>query len=138
MSIPRITKEVLRFYLVIGIPISYGVGLWLINRYQGQFGLPFRVQIIGLILALFGLGLWIASYISLGSSFGVLPESKPAVTRGVYRYLRHPMYLGIIATFFGLACALESGIGLLFTIGYLIPLLVVRAEAETDKLIRTD
>ena len=33
-----------------------------------------------------------ASVYSLGSSFAVFPERRAIVTRGVYRWLRHPMY----------------------------------------------
>lgn len=39
--------------------------------------------------------LWqIASKISLGRSFGLLPANRGIVTHGTYRVVRHPIYLG--------------------------------------------
>lgn len=53
--------------------------------------------------------LWVvASVLALGRCFGVLPEARGLVTRGPYRFVRHPLYLGEIAACSGLALAAPS------------------------------
>jgi protein-S-isoprenylcysteine O-methyltransferase Ste14 len=41
----------------------------------------------------------------LGRSFGVLPEARALVTRGPYRWVRHPVYLGELISGFGIVIA---------------------------------
>jgi protein-S-isoprenylcysteine O-methyltransferase Ste14 len=47
----------------------------------------------------------LASVLVLGRCFGVLPEARGLVTRGPYRIVRHPVYLGEIAAVAGLTIA---------------------------------
>jgi protein-S-isoprenylcysteine O-methyltransferase Ste14 len=47
----------------------------------------------------------LASVISLGRCFGVLPEARGLVTRGPYKIVRHPVYLGELAACAGLMVA---------------------------------
>jgi protein-S-isoprenylcysteine O-methyltransferase Ste14 len=47
----------------------------------------------------------LASVLSLGRCFGVLPEARGLVTRGPYRLVRHPVYLGEITAVAGLTLA---------------------------------
>ena len=50
----------------------------------------------------------LASVLSLGTCFGVLPEVRGLVTRGPYRFVRHPVYLGEIAAFAGFVIASQQ------------------------------
>lgn len=53
--------------------------------------------------------LWLlTSVMFLGRCFGVLPEARGLVTRGPYRIVRHPVYLGEIGACAGLAIAAPS------------------------------
>ena len=45
-----------------------------------------------------GLAVVIAGKISLGRSFGLLPANRGVVSSGVYRLIRHPIYLGYFFT----------------------------------------
>jgi protein-S-isoprenylcysteine O-methyltransferase Ste14 len=77
------------------------------------FAQPLRSTPAGLLLAgegfAVGAYLWLlASVIALGRCFGVLPEARGLITRGPYRIVRHPVYLGEIGACIGLAVASPS------------------------------
>ncbi len=62
------------------------------------------VQILGLVLTVFGYSLFIWSVIVRGK-YAVsweMPEHQKLVTSGPYRYVRHPSYLGYFLMFIGL------------------------------------
>jgi len=58
--------------------------------------------IAGEALALVSCAFLLASVLALGTCFGVLPEARGLVTRGPYRLVRHPVYLGELGAFAGL------------------------------------
>lgn len=128
----KLKKNILEFYATVGVPIIYALGLYLISRQDMELGIA--VQIAGLVVAVAGIYLWIKSFLTIGRSFGILPRRQKRVTAGVYRYLRHPMYIGIFLTYVGLSAAGESSWGLLFTIFILLPLLTGRAYCENKLL----
>ena len=45
-----------------------------------------------------GLAIVIAGKITLGRSFGLMPANRGVVSSGVYRIVRHPIYLGYLIT----------------------------------------
>ena len=55
---------------------------------------PAEMPVPVLIIGLLGYGLVLWSLLVLGRSFGIAPADRGLVTRGPYRYIRHPMYLG--------------------------------------------
>jgi protein-S-isoprenylcysteine O-methyltransferase Ste14 len=59
----------------------------------------------GEALALAGVVWVLVSVLALGRCFGVLPEARGLVTRGPYRLVRHPVYLGELAACAGLTIA---------------------------------
>ena len=50
------------------------------------------------MLAACGLLLVILEKLSLGRSFGLLPANRGVVCSGLYRFVRHPIYLGYLTT----------------------------------------
>src|SRR5204863_7942272 len=64
--------------------------------------------VAGEVLAVASCAWLLASVLALGRCFGVLPEARGLVTRGAYRVVRHPVYLGEIAACAGLALAAPS------------------------------
>ena len=70
---------------------------------------------IGLPICLLGLILYTIVFVN----FATTPLDEP-VTKGLYRYLRHPMYLTSFLVFMGVGIASASWIFLLFSIAFII------------------
>lgn len=75
------------------------------------------------------------SLLDLGRSFDVFPVHRKIVTKGMYQYIRHPIYLGYIITAIG---ALVSGFSsynlLIFSL--LIVLTIARISLEEKELLK--
>jgi protein-S-isoprenylcysteine O-methyltransferase Ste14 len=90
----------------------------------------------GLTVGLSGVALWIVAMIYLGKSLAVLPGGERLVTRGVYRYLRHPVYLGIDMALFGLFLAVGSMVGMIYFFVVVLPLNIIRSRFEEKALLQ--
>lgn len=64
--------------------------------------------LIGDLLAVVSCLWLLAAVLALGRCFGVLPEARGLVTRGPYRLVRHPVYLGEIGACLALALTSPS------------------------------
>ena len=74
----------------------------------------------------------------LGRRFSGLVAIQPGhtlVTNGIYGTIRHPSYLGLLATMLGWALAFRSGVGILLAALALVPLLA-RIGSE-ERLLRS-
>lgn len=131
-------KLIFDFYLTLLIPLLYFLGI--IISLKSPSTLPFYrstvLPFFSLLICLFGLLLWSWSYLSLRRQLTVLPKAKKLITSGPYRFFRHPIYLGIILTLLGLALALASFPGLIYTIVIIIPLNLYRAQKEEKILLK--
>lgn len=58
---------------------------------------------LGLVIAGLGELVTAAGLFSLRRSFSIFTEARELVTSGLYRWVRHPLYLGEIATVWGIA-----------------------------------
>jgi protein-S-isoprenylcysteine O-methyltransferase Ste14 len=64
--------------------------------------------VAGEVLATGATAFILASVLVLGTCFGVLPEARGLVTRGPYRLVRHPVYLGELGACAGLVLSAPS------------------------------
>jgi protein-S-isoprenylcysteine O-methyltransferase Ste14 len=89
-------------------------------------------QTAGLAVAVAGTVWMLASVLALGTCFGILPEARGLVTRGPYRLVRHPLYLGEITVCAGLVIASPSGgnllLGAIFGAGQVVRMHLEEAE----------
>jgi protein-S-isoprenylcysteine O-methyltransferase Ste14 len=73
----------------------------------------------------------------LGNRFSglvAIQQGHKLVTDGIYTFIRHPSYLGLLITAFGWALAFRSGVGVILAALNLVPL-VARMNAEEALLI---
>ena len=77
--------------------------------------------------------LWIVARRQLGAAFSVRPEARQLVTKGLYRWLRHPIYVFGTAAFMLVLLALQGWSALVIW-AVLIPLQIIRARRE-DKVL---
>lgn len=66
----------------------------------------------------------------------IIQKGHQLITKGVYKYIRHPMYTGIALELTGLALALRSRYSLLLLIIIGTPVLLYRISAEEKILIK--
>ena len=82
-----------------------------------------------------GCGFTFLALLSLGKSFSVLPALRQIVSRGPYRWVRHPAYLGQLMLVAACCLASDSWWGVLpLAVG--LPLLAARIFVE-EQLLRT-
>jgi protein-S-isoprenylcysteine O-methyltransferase Ste14 len=94
-------------------------------------------SLVGLALVAGGIGLRIAAIRALGADFvSATVAPSRVVTTGVYRVLRHPSELGLIAAAAGAAVLLDSCVAAGIALVVLVPLVVVRCAAEDRVLDR--
>ncbi len=96
-------------------------------------------QIIGAVLGLGGLALGLLSFKALGRNFrvfGAPRRSGTLITTGIYCYIRHPMYIGVILAVGGYVLAFGSLFAIPLWLGVTVFYIVKAVKEErllTDK-----
>ncbi len=62
-------------------------------------------ELATVLLSAIGLSVVIAGKLSLGRSFGLMPANRGVVSSGLYRLVRHPIYMGYLITHSGFVAA---------------------------------
>jgi protein-S-isoprenylcysteine O-methyltransferase Ste14 len=131
-------KAIMGIYTVLLVVLLVVAGLD-----AGRFGwssLPLLIRILGWIGLIVPAGLisWtIRENTYLGRMARIQDDrGQQVVSTGPYRYVRHPMYIGIIVLFIGLPLALGSGWGL--APGGLIGIVFIVRTALEDHMLRQE
>ena len=74
--------------------------------------------VTGDLVALAAWAWLLVSFVALGRCFGLLPEARGLVTRGPYRLVRHPVYLGEFGAVGGLLLASPTARNLALACGF--------------------
>jgi protein-S-isoprenylcysteine O-methyltransferase Ste14 len=89
-------------------------------------------SVLGIVLLIFGLGIYVGGLLTLGEYYSskvrFLPNHK-LLTTGIYKYIRHPLYLGQIFFTISIPLILGSLYGFLIAL-LLIPLFLYRIGIE--------
>ena len=94
----------IRVILIVVIIIILQLSSFWKFEYQFSYG----IQIVGVILCIFGLIFAVWARLNLGRNWSGTPsikEEHELVTSGPYRFVRHPIYTGMLFALFGSAFA---------------------------------
>ena len=94
----------------------------------------------GSLLAVAGAALVLGSRAELGPAWSFVPRADQEtglVTTGPYRFVRHPIYLGLALLAMGQALAFGSWPALMIVLSGIVPTFAWRARAEEELLGRT-
>lgn len=125
------------------ILIAMTLGGWAGDVYTaGKFNLPdttyYIVRIIALVLLAVGLCIrWTAIY-SLGRSFSAnvaIHATQKLNRSGLFHYMRHPSYTGMVIIFFAVGLRMENWLGLLLVTLPPYAALLYRIHVEEDALV---
>jgi protein-S-isoprenylcysteine O-methyltransferase Ste14 len=132
-------KLVFRQRLVrIGLVLSLYVALFFIpffdRRGIGVLTVEDIVRWLGVFLSAFGFALIFWSGLALGRQYSAdvtIQKEHRLITSSIYRYIRHPRYLGVIALSIGISLAFRSWIGLLAGVVFTAALIFRIRDEET-------
>jgi len=132
-------KFVFRQRLVrIGLVLSLYIALFFIPFFDRRdlvvFGDSGIARWLGVTLSALGFILVFWSGLALGRQYSAdvtIQEGHHLITNSIYRYIRHPRYLGVIALSVGVSCIYRSWIGLVASLIFLVILLYRMKDEES-------
>lgn len=128
----RLDKKDLLF---VGIQLALFLAYIILPEYD--LGMPL-LQWVGGPLALFGLLILLLSMLQLNTNLSPFPSPKThsqLVTKGVYRYMRHPIYTGIIFAAAGIGLV-DQDLGKLLVSLALLVLFYFKSDYEEELLVK--
>ena len=133
-------REDMLYFAIPALLVSVagmGVSAWDLVRRQGSLHMSSVQNFVGFALIVIGLTIMLVAQIALGRSYSstlVIRDDHQLITHGVYRFTRHPIYLGgIIGLCIGVPVYVSSLYGLL-TMSALILLILNRIRMEERML----
>jgi protein-S-isoprenylcysteine O-methyltransferase Ste14 len=101
-----------------------------------QPGVTLIAPLVGNVLAIVSVIIIVYSLLSLGRNIGFIPAQRRLVTRGAYRFVRHPIYTGTFISLFAFVLRAFSPLNLTIALA-LIALLMLRGLVE-EHFLRED
>ncbi len=129
-------KWIAKDYSLVGIQLLLFI-LYYLDLDLLEFYLPALFLSISLGLSVFGGLLVLLAMLQLSKNLSPFPSPKKnseLVQTGLYKYVRHPIYTGILISSFSFALATASGYRILITI-LLYILFMVKSEYEERLLM---
>lgn len=129
-------KSLILFWITI--PLSLTAGFFLANR-QVWNTLNNGIAILGLAVFIAGIVIRWVSIIQLNKEFTVdvaIIKNHHLKTEGMYKYLRHPSYLGLLLIGFGLSISMNSIISVVVVTMPILAALIYRIQTEENILTK--
>lgn len=138
-STPRSIRPMLIKAVKVGILLGIGVQtvVWEVLPIMPD---SINLHIVGTVFYTVGLFVAILGRIQLGGNWAdietaqVLPN-QTVVSKGLYRYIRHPIYVGDLLLLLGLQLSLNSW--LVLGVGLIVPVVLWKAVCEERMLVKT-
>jgi protein-S-isoprenylcysteine O-methyltransferase Ste14 len=122
----RIVLELSMYIALLFLPLFDRHGIGVIH--EGNM-----VRWLGVVLSGLGFTLVFWSGVALGRQYSAdvtIQKGHHLITSGVYRFIRHPRYLGVIALAIGISCVFRSWIGLIASLVFLAVLIYRISDEE--------
>jgi protein-S-isoprenylcysteine O-methyltransferase Ste14 len=117
----------------VGVQAVLLAALVLVPRWADTWALPGWTGVVGWVTAIAGAAVALAAFPQLGSALTPLPEPRSdaeLTTGGLYRWVRHPIYSGVLAMGWGWTVAHPSWA----TVGVVVALTVLfNAKARYEE-----
>lgn len=130
-----------RSSVATGSMLTFFAGDYLLIRFRiGTHVIPeiyHPVAVTGLALVVLGTAINISGRFSLGQNWGnqvIIYENHKLVTQGAYRFVRHPLYAGLIWMFLGAALVFQNWAALAATVLVFFPGVYYRGKQEEKAL----
>lgn len=110
--------------------------LFIFDVSQLQLELPYIVTLVGLSIAILGGVIIGIALLQLNKNLSPFPSPKSGsqlIQSGLYKYIRHPIYTGILMLLSGYSFYVTSGYKLLITLLLLI-LFIFKSRYEENRL----
>lgn len=124
--------------LILSMVFYYSeIGSYISLESQGRrFSAP---TVIGIVLFVAGMALRWTAILSLGKSFTVqvaVKQDQSLKTNGVYRYIRHPSYTGILLYYLGLGLLQHNWFSILIL--FVLPLIAILNRIAFEEKLLSD
>jgi protein-S-isoprenylcysteine O-methyltransferase Ste14 len=103
-----------------------------------DFQINLQLQYAGLVICIIGIVIIIVSFVKLNRNLTPFPSPKQnssLITTGIYKYIRHPIYTGVLFATAGYAVYSENTLRLLIFIVLLL-LFISKAAYEETLLLK--
>lgn len=127
-------KKTFLDYALVGIQFCL-FALFLLD-FLPPFSLPLWIQWISLVLAVIGCSIVVLAILQLRNSLTAFPTPKDGsvlITNGLYKWVRHPIYTGILLSVYGYALYSTSSSRLIISL-VLTALFFIKTEYEERQL----
>jgi protein-S-isoprenylcysteine O-methyltransferase Ste14 len=125
-----------RVLISVAIGVAIAASALAASRAPG-LTLPAAVRPVGVAVMWLGLGVRAWAVVTLGAAFRTTVEVDPGqavVSRGPYRWARHPSYTGLLLLLIGLGLATGNLLSLAATIVLPLPAFIRRIQVEEAEL----
>ena len=129
-----IREDVPHFFIpwIFVLCAGMGVSAWDLVRRQGSLYESSAQNMVGLMLIVIGFTILLVAHITLWRNYSstlVIREDHQLIAHGVYRFVRHPIYLGTTVVLMGISVYVSSLYGFL-VMSALIPVFLNRIRIE--------
>lgn len=129
-------KKTRQDYIFVGVQLLLFVLYWF--EFLPKLRMPLPVIGFSVALSMAGIAIVVGALWKLNRNLTPFPTPKPGaqlVQTGLYKWVRHPIYTGIIISVFSVATALGSPYKLLIS-AFLLVLFYLKTQYEEKKLMQ--